>query len=232
MAIAADVSRVEKKFVLTTAVAENLFAKLRQILPGDDYSGYNPYYVRSLYFDSFKNDDYWDKLAGIELRKKIRLRVYNAEKSVIKLEVKQKEGENQRKRSLTIAHDEALDMINGNVDFLLKREDSIAQDIYYIFKTELYQPKCIVQYKRRAFAIPTNNIRITFDSEITSSEGHFDLFDSFPGVVYPVESKNVVVLEVKYNHFLLSYVKDALQMCDAVESSYSKYVTARMFSLG
>ena len=92
-------------------------------------------------------------------------------------------------------------------------------------------PKCIVEYKRRAFAIPTNNIRITFDSEIASTEGNMDIFNPSLGLLYPVESRNKVVLEVKYNHFLLSYVKDALRMCDATQESYSKYISARKYGL-
>lgn len=113
---------------------------------------------------------------------------------------------------------------------MLEREEKLAQELYYIIRKEVYLPRCIVEYKRRAFSVPTNNIRITFDSEIKSTEGNFDLFsETLP--LYPVESKNNVILEVKYNHFLLSYIKDALNMCEVTEESYSKYVKARAYGL-
>lgn len=231
MAEQLDVSRVEEKYVISKLEADRLFNKLKQILPGDDVNGYEAYKVRSLYFDSYYNDDYFDKLAGIKERKKIRIRIYDTSSETAKLELKQKSGENQRKQSLTITREEAKMLTKGNCEFLMDKENELAKEIYYIFKKEVYLPKCIVEYKRRAFAIPTNNIRITFDSEIASSEGNFDIFDPSLALMYPVESRNKVVLEVKYNHFLLSYIKDALKMCDATQESYSKYVTARKYGL-
>ena len=222
MAVELDVSRVEEKYVLTYAEAERLYLKLRKILPGDGVNGYEAYCVRSLYFDSYYNDDYLDKLSGIKDRKKIRLRIYDVSASDVKLELKQKEGDNQRKRSVRITRQEAE---------MLCQENGVAQDIYYIMKKEVYRPKCIVEYKRRAFAVPTNNIRITFDSEIVSAEGNLDLFVPSRALTIPVESKNTVILEVKYNHFLLSYIKDALGFCDVAQGSYSKYVVGRKMGL-
>ena len=231
MSIEKDVSRVEKKYILSYRQAEQLFLKLKQVLPGDEINGYEAYMVRSLYFDSYHNDDYFDKLAGIKNRKKIRIRIYDFEDGKAKLELKQKDGENQRKRSLTISRQEAEMMSRGDYEFLLKREEKIAEDIYYIMLKETYRPKCIVEYKRRAFAIPTNNIRITLDSEIMTSEGNLDLYSKSKAMLLPVESKNTVILEVKYNHFLLIYIKDLLQVCDVPQESYSKYTTGRYYGL-
>ncbi|MBQ6886504.1 MAG: polyphosphate polymerase domain-containing protein [Lachnospiraceae bacterium] len=231
MAEQLDVSRVEEKYVISKKEAERLYWKLKQILPGDDMNGYETYTVRSLYFDSYHNDDYFDKLAGIKDRKKIRLRIYDTKTDTVKLELKQKSGDNQRKQSLTITRKEAEMLIKGNCEFLLEKDKALAQDIYYIFRKEVYLPRCIVEYKRQAFAVPTNNIRITFDSEIASTEGNFDLFNPSLAMLIPVESRNKVVLEVKYNHFLLSYIKDALSLCDVTQESYSKYVSARKYGL-
>ena len=226
-----DVSREEKKYVLSYAEAERIYNKLKQILPGDDVNGYEPYMVRSLYFDSYYNDDYFDKLAGIKDRKKIRIRIYDTLAQTAKLEVKQKEGGFQRKRSLTITKEEVEMLCKGECEFLLKMNSQLAEDVYYIFQKETYKPKCIIEYKRRAFAVPTNNIRITLDSEIAVSEGSLDIFDLSPACIVPVETRNKVILEVKYNNFLLSYIKDVLQLCDVPQESYSKYTTGRYWSL-
>lgn len=227
----ADVSRVEEKYVLTKLQAEILFNKLKKILPGDSFNGNEPYLVRSLYFDSYYNDDYFDKLDGTELRKKIRIRIYSPDSKTAKLEVKQKQAANQRKQSITITREKAIKLINGDINFLLEENDSLAESIYYIFKKELYKPKCIVEYRRRAFQVPVNDIRITFDSDIETNEGNFDLFSSSLALTAPVDRKNTVVLEVKYNNFLLSYIKDALACVDAPMESYSKYVKGRYIGL-
>ncbi len=228
-----DVSRVEEKYVLNKATSENLYMRLRNILPGDDYQGYKPYMVRSLYFDSFYDDDYEDKIDGIENRKKIRLRIYNPNDTHAKLEVKMKKGENQRKFSIKITREEAQHMIRGEYDFLIDPSfsgyDALSKDIYYTMIKEVYRPKCMVNYTRRAFAIPTNNIRITFDSDIESSEGEFNIFSDAKRIGYTVESKNTVILEVKYNNFLFSYIKAALGIADMTRESYGKYIVSRKY---
>ena len=77
----------------------------------------------------------------------------------------------------------------------------------------------------------TNDIRITFDSKITSNEGNFSIFDK-EMQTYPVFPFNEMVLEVKYNGFLLSYIKDMVSSLDCEENAISKYCMARMYGLG
>lgn len=226
-----DVFRVEEKYVLTKLQAETLFSKLKQMLPGDEFNGYEPYRVRSLYFDSYYSDDYFDKLDGVLMRKKIRIRTYSADSDTVKLEVKQKEGVNQRKRSIKITRHQAEKMIKGDIAVLKEIDDDLAKDLYYIFLKEQYKPKTIVEYTRRAFRVTTNNIRITLDSDIDISEGNYNLFEKSDNFLVPIERRDIVVLEVKYNHFLLSYIKDVISSIDTTVESYSKYVKGRYFSL-
>ncbi len=69
-----------------------------------------------------------------------------------------------------------------------------------------YRPKTVVEYDRFAFIAPENSIRITFDSGIRANEVNFNIFDRNL-VLNSVMSPFAVVLEVKYNGFLLSYIK-------------------------
>lgn len=226
-----NVSRVEEKYILTRMQALNLYAKLKNILPGDEINGTKPYRVRSLYFDSYWNDDYFDKLDGVEVRKKIRLRTYPPDGRKAKLELKQKNGSYQYKQSVTVTKEQAEALEQGEYKVLLTMENSLAEELYYIFLKERYRPGCIVEYMRQAFQVPVNNIRITFDSDIRGTEGSLRLFDWSEERTVPIESKNKVILEVKYNHFLLSYIKDALAASNASQEAYSKYVTGRYYGL-
>ena len=89
-----------------------------------------------------------------------------------------------------------------------------------------YQPRSVVEYRRRAFIARENKIRVTFDHHIVGTESGFDIFDSaLPQ--YPVQDTSLVVLEVKYNGFLLSYIKDMLSNCATGELSVSKYCLSR-----
>lgn len=89
-----------------------------------------------------------------------------------------------------------------------------------------YRPKTIVEYNRKAFIAKENKIRITFDNNIVSTESSFDLFNPKLNM-NPVLDKYDVVLEVKYNGFLLGYIRELINPANRSELSVSKYVLAR-----
>ena len=92
------------------------------------------------------------------------------------------------------------------------------------------RPKAVVEYRRQAFVARENHIRITLDSRITATEAGFDVFsERLP--MYAVMDPFHMVLEVKYNGFLLSYIKDLLDLVERSELSVSKYCLARSVSL-
>ncbi|MBO5210290.1 MAG: hypothetical protein J6B68_13270 [Lachnospiraceae bacterium] len=62
-----------------------------------------------------------------------------------------------------------------------------------------------------------------------ATESCYNLFDKNL-VLYPVSSKDEITLEVKYNGFLYTYIKDAVSQADKMQISNSKYVRARMVS--
>ena len=225
------VFRTEKKYVLNTVQASGIFSRLYMVMQGDLHNGTNAYMVRSLYFDTVYNDDYFEKMAGIERRRKIRLRIYDVNSPTAKLEIKEKQGANQLKRSLTVSRDDAMELQKGNFEVLRNREEPLAEELFVLMTTKQYRPVCIVEYQRRAFMSYTNDIRITFDSKITSNEGNFSIFDK-EMQTYPVFPFNEMVLEVKYNGFLLSYIKDMVSSLDCEENAISKYCMARMYGLG
>lgn len=225
------VFRTEKKHKLTKLEVAGIKSRLSEIMSGDPINGYKPYLVRSLYFDTIFNDDFYEKLAGVEKRQKIRLRIYDPNAKTAKLEIKEKQGSIQLKRSLLLSREEAMRLEKCDYDVLRDKDGELAKELYCLMKTKLYRPVCIVEYDRIAYAHPTNDIRITFDSNIRSNEGNFSIFD--PKLqCYPVFSSNNTVMEVKYNGFMLSYIKEALANLDCHETAVSKYCMARKFGLG
>ena len=74
--------------------------------------------------------------------------------------------------------------------------------------------------------VPTNDIRLTFDSDIRATESSFDLFaENLP--LYPVFPPDKVILEVKYNRFMLSYISDLISVVEARKITSSKYCLSR-----
>ncbi len=94
-----------------------------------------------------------------------------------------------------------------------------------------YRPKTVVEYLRKAYIAKENSIRVTFDSKIIATEARYDIFAEDLNF-YPVLDPFNAVLEVKYNGFLLSYIKNLLDSADRSELSVSKYCLARGISCG
>lgn len=224
------VSRQEKKYLIGLADVHKLSNYLEKMLIQDPHNGKYGYIVRSLYFDTINEKDYNEKQDGIELRRKIRLRIYSPEDNFASLEIKQKQGNNQLKRSLKVTREDAQQLIKGNYSVLLNYTEEFAHECYVIMTTQLYRPKAIVQYNRKAFIAKENNIRITFDSNIIATETCFDIFSNDLNM-YPVFSKYNTVLEVKYNGFMLTYIKDMLETVQKSELSVSKYCLSRTVTL-
>ena len=196
---------------------------------GDAHNGAQGYVIRSLYFDTPDDQDFQDKVDGLELRRKLRLRTYSPQSDFAMLEMKQKQGPYQRKRSLRLAREDAQRLCRGDYRPLQKMADPFAAECYGLMHCRCYRPRAVVEYRRQAYIARENHIRITLDSQIAATESRWDLFDArLP--LYPVLDPFQLVLEVKYNGFLLSYIKDLLDLVGRPELSVSKYCLARSVS--
>lgn len=222
-----EVQRREIKYIIPVLDFYQFRKNIAGYLKLDSYAGENGYYVRSLYFDSQHDKDLRDVLDGVLEKKKIRLRIYSVEDKMVKLEYKCKFGFHVRKQTMNISREDALRMSKGDYEFLLNHNEPLAIELYTRLKFGGYIPKVIVEYNRIPYYYMTNNIRITFDSEVRGSCFTSNFFEknlSFE----PCTSSNMGVLEVKYDGFLFSHLKSALESIDALATSNSKYVQARL----
>ena len=85
--------RLEYKFLVRKEYLNELRDALLPFLFFDEYAEKEiakEYTCRSIYYDTSRMDDYYDKLAGIKIRKKLRIRGYNKQndESVVFLEIK------------------------------------------------------------------------------------------------------------------------------------------------
>lgn len=219
-----DISRIEQKYPVTLAQAEHLRQRLALFMQEDPHNGENGYWVKSVYFDTPGNQDYRDKRNGENRRRKVRLRVYG-EESQAKLELKEKLGAYQRKRSLPLNKAQAEAALGGDYGFLKAMEDPFARELYLLLRTRCYRPKALVAYRRRAYFLPENETRITFDGEL--STGLVEKTVPFREATVPVCSGGWLTLEVKYRDFLLSNLKLALGKGLSQQDSIGKYSLSR-----
>lgn len=220
-----SVKRREIKFFMTKQDSVTLQNRMSKLLTPDGFARKGYYRVRSLYYDSLENIDFYEKLFGDEKRKKIRLRVYGKDPDTIKLELKDKDGVYQNKLSLLLSREEADRFLRLDYCFLLERREESARLIYIVVTQGAYRPAVIVEYYRRAFVYPDFNTRITFDENIRACNGYQDFFAK--ELPFVPSYKDGVILEVKYNNILADSIKCILEEYSPFAVSASKYEMAR-----
>lgn len=203
---------------------------LEKFLKLDYYSQLNKggYWIRSLYFDTPDDKEYIEKILGMEVRKKIRLRLYDVNQKKIKLEIKNKYNTYMCKETASISRDEAIRLINRDKSFLLNSCNPILNRVYYFMAEKYYLPVVIVDYYREAFMCDYNNIRITFDRDVTASATDLNIFKRELHSS-PVLNDGTIILEVKYNNFLPSWIKRILSLADTLSTDISKYCNGREY---
>lgn len=219
-----SVWRTEEKYLLSYPQALRLKDKLRVLLAPDPYSP-DGYRVRSLYLDSFHDNDYFEKDAGILHRKKLRLRIYDEAQQTVKLERKEKQGDYQHKLSLSISRADALRLCAGEFGVLLTHDDPAALRFYTELSLGLYRPVAVIEYDRFALTHELFSTRITFDSSVRASETDLRLFE--PDLPWDYVLQQQVLLEVKYNGTLPKTISSVLKHENLNRVSLSKYAAGR-----
>ncbi len=218
--------RHELKFLITYNDYYQLKSSLCAILEPDENAAEDGYTIRSLYFDDIHDSAYVDKESGIGRRRKHRIRIYNNSDSVIKYEIKDKYGDFISKISAPITKSECARMINTNFDFMIDSPHPTLRAGYIDAKCSLLKPRVIVDYEREAYVCESGNVRITFDKDVRAGIDSFDIFDS--GVITaPTLDPGTLVLEVKYDDFLPSFIRKELKKVNKRPMAISKYVLCR-----
>jgi len=219
--------RHELKFYINwhvyTYLKSRLFSGLKLDLNAVVDDGYH---IRSLYFDDIYQSAYYEKINGVYNRKKYRIRIYNKNDQIIRLEKKIKLGSMTRKDTRIITKEQFYKIINGDLDFLIASDDELFHEFYAESATKLLKPVVIVDYDREAYTLETGNVRVTFDKNLRAGISSYDIFDD-KVVTKLIFDEPVMILEVKFDNFLPAFVKNMIQMCRHDESAISKYVLCR-----
>ena len=103
-------------------IAESDFYILRQrlkaVMKPDAHTDNGVYKIRSLYFDNLDDKALREKLDGVNIREKYRIRLYNRDTSVIHLERKYKHGSLGYKDSAALTPEQAQAIVRGDIDWM------------------------------------------------------------------------------------------------------------------
>ena len=222
--------RHELKYYINYFEYEALKRRLASILKRDKYADDNgDYHIRSLYFDDEFSSALFEKQAGILQREKFRIRIYNLQDNIIKLEKKSRVGQFIHKESATISKEQYGKIVNNNIEFLKESSNKLFNELYFHIKAKNLKPTVIVDYVREAYVYNINNIRITFDKQLRSGLHNVDIFDKSMPTIDVIE-KPLHILEIKYDHFLPDFIKNLLQIKSSQRYAISKYVICRKFT--
>jgi VTC domain len=230
--------RSEMKFVISGAIRDKLMQELEPHLKADANADETAYYpIVSLYYDNKERDCYWEKMRGIQNRRKFRVRVYGSLDGklppTVFIEVKHKQDGRGVKRRVKMPLEEALRVGEGswpNVKLNEVDKRTVREIIHDLVEHRGFKPVMVMRYDRRAFAgvDPSSDLRVTYDTGIAY---RLDKLKPVPddrdfrpeNYMY---ADDVSVLEVKVSGSVPYWLSRLLPEAGCKLQSHSKYCNA------
>lgn len=222
--------RHEYKYICSASQLTVQQKRLERLLLPDKHAGTGgTYLIRSVYFDTPDNACYYENEDGVDPRSKYRIRIYNCSDKRITLERKAKCRGMTHKDASPLTREMCEMMLNGKIPAVTDDMPPMLAKMLTDMRIKAMRPAVIVQYERRPFTHPLGNVRITLDFRISSSQSFERFFDpEMPA--RQILANGSGVLEVKWDQFLPSYIKDQLQVEGLQWTSFSKYYLCRKYN--
>jgi len=219
--------RHEWKHEISTSDMIAIRQRMRAIAKSDTHALDGKYEIRSLYFDNLADEALREKIDGVNCREKFRIRYYNDDLSFIRLEKKSKWNGLGNKQSTTLSADEAQAIVDGDLDWMMDSERPLLQELYTKMTLQGLGPKTIVDYTREPFVYAPGNVRVTLDYNIRTGLGCTDFLN--PNAITIPAGDAPIILEVKWDEYLPSVIRDAVQLNGRRTSAFSKYAICRIY---
>lgn len=219
--------RHEWKHVLNLSDMLVLRQRLRAVMEHDPHAVDGKYHIRSLYFDNLDDKALREKVDGVNMREKFRIRLYNRNAAVINLEKKSKRNGLGTKFSARLSAEEAQKIVDGDIDWMLGADRPLVRELYCKMRYQGLRPKTIVDYTREPFIFRAGNVRVTLDYDIRTGLHSTDFLN--PVAVTVPAGDAPILLEVKWDEYLPSIIRDLVSVPDRRVGSFSKYAQCRVY---
>jgi SPX domain protein involved in polyphosphate accumulation len=226
------VSRYEIKYAVPESSIMEISRMLRLFAVHDPFtppSKRMEYTVRSVYYDTPTLEFYYQKLDGLKVRKKLRIRTYGHEKDIAFLEIKRRYTDIVVKERVKLHYDQIESLVRGDTDWLSEdaghphKTTLIAGKFLYSLLKMRLMPTLLVIYDREAFAhplIPTQRATIDHSMRYVPYPVLGDLFQT-DGLVRITEPQ--AILELKFNDFMPKWMRRLESAFHLRQQSVSKY---------
>ena len=223
--------RHEFKYLISAAQLPLLKTRITQLMSRDPHVGEDGVYnIRSLYFDDYANRCFYENENGVDVREKFRIRIYNHSPERITLECKRKEHGMTNKTSCRLTKEQADQLIYGNGFPISDDLPPLLKRFLLQMQTQRLRPAVIVEYERIPYIYKNGNVRVTFDTNISSSS---DITNFFSETLSrrPIMPQGQQLMEVKFDEYLPDFIYRQLNLGTLQQTTFSKYYLCRKFAL-
>ena len=225
--------RYEFKYILNKKISNQIEKEARNFMIYDGHVKKelnNKYFVRSLYFENNFASNFYEKVDGMKIRRKYRLRTYSNffdPKVPIFFEVKGRISERTYKKRINVKN-KYLNLFlsqsqNFNLLNLYPNNEMIINFIFDSFRKNL-KPLILVDYKRRPYINKFGlYFRLTFDTNLLSSITN-NLFSNDKYSSWLECKAGYTILEVKFDRSIPAWFHRIIQCYNLKRRSISKFV--------
>ena len=133
------------------------------------------------------------------------------------------------KSSSVISEADCQKLLNLNFENLTNKTKTFLEIINHL-RVFRYKPRVIVEYDREAYFLPYNNIRMTFDKNLSTYNNFTKINELRKASSFPIFDEKMITLEVKFSNELPLHIKkEILSIIPASRASIGKYVLAQRF---
>lgn len=204
-----------------------LRSRLSAITGRDSHAKDGTYEIRSLYFDNPTDKVLREKLDGVNKREKFRIRYYNGDTGLIRLEKKSKTNNLCLKQSIALTIEQTRSISQGEYDWMATSPEPLIQELYSKIISQGLRPKVIVDYIREPFVYAPGNVRITLDYQIRTGLKCTDFLN--PDCITVPIPDSPIILEVKWDEYLPDIIHKAVGLTNRQAQAFSKYAACRMY---
>ncbi len=226
--------RLEYKYLIPAAIIDALRKELQIFTHKDQYleRQQREYTVRSIYYDTYHLRFYHEKIQGLLLRKKLRIRGYNFgdNNSQVILEIKRKwENYIWKNRAPILLKDVNSFLNAGDFDLILSDVNGISNAkrdagyfLHHVLRNNLLPTALIVYDREPLIGSYNSDLRITFDKNL-----RYKLFPNieelFTDDPLRVAMNDYAILEIKFYNGFPGWLQKIVHKYQLTRKALSKY---------
>lgn len=221
--------RYELKFLVGPEAKKRILEATKEGLEPDSYGEAGVYRVTSLYYDTADRHAFHEKLDGVPIRHKFRLRYYGERPKSIFMEIKSRHYQTVHKTRIPLdfqTYQELLQEPDLMRELPCPGPEYLEGVEFIRLRSSQYRflPVVTIGYRREAYVGRYHQrLRLTFDHlcQAYAAESYPPSPDQVGCAFCPRE---VAVMEVKFDYSLPGWIRDAVSLAQVRPVRMSKYV--------